>query len=50
MAEFSLASLLKDLLPASQYIENVKMKPDETGDTIEFVWPDCNGKSFKARL
>ena len=36
MAEFSLASLLKDLLPASQYIENVKMKPDETGDTIEF--------------
>ena len=30
LAEFSLASLLKDLLPASQYIENVKKKPDET--------------------
>ena len=37
LAEFSLASLLKDLLPANQYIENVKMKPDETGDTIEFA-------------
>ena len=37
MAEFSLASLLKDLLPASQYIENFKMKPDETGDTVEFA-------------
>ena len=37
LAEFSLASLLKDLLPASQYIENVKMKPDETGDTVEFA-------------
>ena len=30
LAEFSLAALLKDLLPASQYIANVKMKPDET--------------------
>ncbi len=37
LAEFSLAYLLKDLLPASQYIENVKMKPDETGDTVEFA-------------
>ena len=37
LAEFSLASLLNDLLPASQYIENVKMKPDETGDTVEFA-------------
>ena len=37
LAEFSLASLLKDLLPASQYIENVKMKPDETSDTVEFA-------------
>ena len=34
LAEFSLASLLKDLLPAIQYIENVKMKPEETGDTV----------------
>ncbi len=37
LAEFSLASLLKDLLPASQFIENVKTKPDETGDTVEFA-------------
>ena len=37
LAEFSLASLLKDLLPASQYIENVKMKPEETGETVEFA-------------
>ena len=37
LAEFSLASLLKDLLPASQYIANVKMKPDETRDVIEFA-------------
>ena len=37
LAEFSLASLLKDLLPASQYIANVKMKPDETGDVVEFA-------------
>ncbi len=37
LAEFSLASLLRDLLPASQYIENVKMKPEETGDTVEFA-------------
>ena len=37
LAEFSLASLLKDLLPASQFIENVKMKPEETSDTVEFA-------------
>ncbi len=37
LAEFSLGSLLKDLLPASQYIENVKTKPDESGDTVEFA-------------
>ncbi len=37
LAEFSLASLLKDLLPAAQYIANVKMKPDETGDVVEFA-------------
>ena len=36
LSEFSLGSLLQDLLPASQYIENVQMKPDETNDTIEF--------------
>tara|TARA_B100000586_G_scaffold268827_1_gene246218 strand:- start:864 stop:1754 length:891 start_codon:yes stop_codon:yes gene_type:complete len=37
LAEFSLASLLSDLLPVSQYIANVKMKPDETSDTVEFA-------------
>mgnify|MGYP001479159136 FL=1 len=37
LAEFSLASLLQDLLPATQYIENVKMKPEETNDTVEFA-------------
>ena len=37
LAEFSLASLLKDLLPASQFIENVKMKPGETQDTVEIA-------------
>ena len=46
LAEFSLAALLKDLLPATQYIANVKMKPDETRDVVEFavkledvLWP-----------
>jgi len=37
LAEFSLAALLKDLLPASQYIANVKMNPEETRDVIEFA-------------
>ena len=37
LAEFSLAALLKDLLPATQYISNIKMKPDETRDVVEFA-------------
>ena len=37
LAEFSLAALLKDLLPAAQYIANVKMNPDETRDVVEFA-------------
>ena len=37
LAEFSLASLLKDLLPATQYIANVKMNPEETSDVVEFA-------------
>ena len=37
LAEFSLASVLKDLLPATQFIANVKMKPDETNDVVEFA-------------
>jgi len=36
LAEFSLESLLKDLLPASQFISNVKMKED-TGENVEFA-------------
>ena len=36
LAEFGLGSLLKDLLPASQYISNVKMK-DDTSETVEFA-------------
>ena len=36
LAEFSLASLLKDLLPSSQYIANVKMNED-TGENVEFA-------------
>ena len=36
LAEFSLASLLKDLLPVSQFISNVKMKED-TGENVEFA-------------
>ncbi len=35
-AEFSLASLLKDLLSPSQYIPNARIKPDTTG-TVEFA-------------
>ena len=37
LAEFGLGSLLQDLLPASQFIENVKMKPEETSETVEFA-------------
>ena len=37
LAEFSLASLLKDLLPATQYITNVKIKSEETNDNVEFA-------------
>ena len=36
LAEFSLASILKDLLPASQYVTNVKMKED-TSENVEFA-------------
>ncbi len=36
LAEFSLASLLKDLLPASQFISNAKMKED-TSENVEFA-------------
>ena len=36
LAEFSLASLLKDLLPASQFSSNVKMKED-TSENVEFA-------------
>ena len=36
LAEFGLGALLKDLLPASQFIANVKMKED-TSETVEFA-------------
>ena len=36
LAEFSLGSLIKDLLPSSQYFSNVKMK-EETGENVEFA-------------
>jgi len=36
LAEFSLASLIKDLLPTSQFISNVKMKED-TSENVEFA-------------
>ena len=36
LAEFGLGSLLKDLLTASQFIANVKMKED-TSETVEFA-------------
>ena len=37
LSEFSLAGILEDLLPATQYIANLKMKPDETRDVVEFA-------------
>ena len=36
LAEFSLGSLIKDLMPSSQYLSNVKMK-EETGENVEFA-------------
>ena len=36
LAEFSLGSLIKDLLPSSQYLSNIKMK-EETGENVEFA-------------
>ena len=36
LAEFSLDALIKDLLPASQFIPNAKMK-DDTSETVEFA-------------
>ena len=36
LAEFSLGSLIKDLLPSSQYLSNVKMK-EETSENVEFA-------------
>ena len=37
LSEFSLAGILEDLLPASQFIANAKMKPDESRDVVEFA-------------
>ena len=45
LAEFSLGSLIKDLLPSSQYLSNVKMK-DETNENVEFAIKLQEGKWF----
>ena len=37
LSEFTLASIIEDLLPASQYISNAKMKPHENRDHVEFA-------------
>ncbi len=37
LAEFGLGSLLKDLLPSSQFMANVKMKPEESSETVEYA-------------
>ena len=37
LAEFGLGSLIKDLIPSSQYIENARMKPDESSEAVEFA-------------
>tara|TARA_Y100000590_G_scaffold461476_1_gene623132 strand:+ start:320 stop:1366 length:1047 start_codon:yes stop_codon:yes gene_type:complete len=37
LSEFSLANLLQDLLPSSQYIANAKMRPEENRDVVEFA-------------
>ena len=47
LAEFSLDALIKDLLPASQFMTNVKMKED-TSENVEFaikLQGDVNGSS-----
>jgi Uncharacterized protein conserved in bacteria len=36
LAEFSLGSLIQDLLPSSQYLSNVRMKED-TSENVEFA-------------
>ncbi len=36
LAEFSLGSLIKDLLPSTQYISNARMK-EETNENVEFA-------------
>ncbi len=36
LAEFSLAALIKDLLPSTQFIVNYKPNPEETKDIVEF--------------
>ena len=36
LAEYSLDALIKDLLPASQFMKNVKMK-DDTNENVEFA-------------
>ena len=37
LAEYSLGALIKDLLPASQYIANAQMRPEEDRSKVEFA-------------
>ena len=37
LAEYSLESLIKDLLPPNQYIANAKMRPEEDRTKVEFA-------------
>ena len=37
LAEYSLGALIRDLLPATQYIANAQMRPEEDGSKVEFA-------------
>ena len=37
MAEYTLEAIIKDLLPANQYIANAKMRPEEDNTKVEFA-------------
>ena len=36
MAEYTLEAIIKDLLPANQYIANAKMRPEEDNTKLNF--------------
>ena len=37
LAEYTLEAIIKDLLPANQYIANAKMRPEEDNTKVEFA-------------